>query len=90
MTIVSPMMGKKFVPNGYREIVAFGHVIESAKLDWTVVRFLMPVNEQTGAAKVTFGDKNIKWKISREEIAQFVFEQLTDKSYIRSMPIIGC
>jgi putative NADH-flavin reductase len=89
MTVVSPIMGHLIVPRAVRELKSIGHVIKQSALDWTVVRFMVPVNEETGEAKVSFGDKKLNWKISRKNIAAFILKEATENNYVRSMPIVG-
>lgn len=43
----------------------------------------------TGKIKVGFGDTKISFDISREDIGTFIVEQLSNKTYEYSMPIIG-
>lgn len=83
------MAGLLFPP-AKKEIIAVGDAVKASNLDWTIVRILAPQNTAfTGNIKVTFGDKKIKFPISREDIAVFMLKQIQDDTYIRSMPIIG-
>ncbi len=90
LTKMPTIMAKLFFPSAYKEIVQVGEVVKLSQLDWTIVRFIAPNNKyETGKVKVTFGDKKIRWGISRADIADFLVTQINDKQYIRSMPIIG-
>ena len=89
ITTISPIMGHLIVPRAVRELKSIGHVIKQSALDWTVVRFMVPVNEETGQAKVSFGDKKLNWKISRKSIAAFILNEALENNYVRSMPIVG-
>ena len=90
VTKMPAFMAKLFFPCAYQEIVQVGEVVKLSQLDWTIVRFIAPNNKsETGKVKVTFGDTNISWGISRTDIAGFLLTQINDKKYIRSMPIIG-
>ena len=90
VTFMPKIMAKLFMPKPYKEIVEVGELTKSSGLDWTIVRFLAPVDgEPTGNVKVTFGDKKIGFKITREDIAAFALKELTQRDYVRSMPIIG-
>ena len=90
ITNLPPVMAKLFFPKAYKEIVQVGDNVVFSKLDWTIVRFLAPNDKpSTGDVKVTFGDKKIKWGISRTDIADFLLTQIKDTQYIHSMPIIG-
>lgn len=89
-TVLPRFMARLLLPKPYQEIVAVGELTRSSGLDWTVVRFIAPAdNEPTGQVKVTFGDKKISFKITRADIAAFVLVELSRRDYVRSMPIIG-
>lgn len=89
-TILTPILGRLFVPRAYKETVLIGNIVKSSTLNWTIVRIISPVNDDTSNhIKVTFGVKKIKWKISRKNIASFMLDQVKDSKYIKSMPIIG-
>ncbi len=90
-TVLSIILGKIFMPKrALEEMKSLGNVVKSSNLDWTIVRILSPVNDDTSSdVKVTFGDKKIKWKISRKNIASFMLDQVKNSQYIKSMPIIG-
>lgn len=89
-TKVPTFMAKLFLPKAYAEIVEIGKAITASGLDWTIVRFIAPNDSPTtGKVKVTFGDKNINFDISRADIANFILKQTQDNSFIHSMPIIG-
>jgi putative NADH-flavin reductase len=90
VTVFPKIMARLFLPKPYKEIVASGELTKSSGLDWTIVRFLAPVDgAATGKVKVTFGDKKIGFKITRADIAAFVLKELSNREYVRSMPIIG-
>jgi len=89
-TVLPRIMARLFLPKPYQEIVAVGELTKASGLDWTVVRFIAPADgELTGQVKVSFGDQKISFKISRADIAAFVLTELSNRDYVRSMPIIG-
>lgn len=89
-TVLTPILARLFLPRASRETREIGKLIKSSPLDWTVVRFVKPVDEETTQnIVITYGEKKLDWKISRYNIAKFVFDQIKDDKYIRSMPIIG-
>ena len=72
-TVLPKVMARLFLPKPYQEIMAVGELTKSSGLDWTVVRFIAPVDgEPTGTVKVTFGDQKVGFKITRTDIAAFV------------------
>lgn len=90
-TVLSVLMGKIFIPKrGLAEMRGLGDAVRYSDLDWTLVRILAPVDdEMPNHVTVTFGDKKVKWKLSRKNIAAFMLDQVKDNTYIKSMPIIG-
>lgn len=71
-------------------MVAIGDLLEKSDLDWTMVRFMAPKDAPyTGKVKVGFGDTKMNFAVSREDIGAFMVNQIEDRTYIRSMPIIG-
>ena len=90
VTIVPGIMARLVFPKPWKEITEIGKIITASDLDWTIVRFLAPKNTpKKGGIKVTFGERKMNFNISRADIADFLFRQITDKTYIHSMPIIG-
>jgi len=64
------------------------HVTES-RLDWTIVRpGAFTDGNRTGVYRHGFPstDKTIKGKISRADVADFMLEQLTDRTYLHETP----
>jgi putative NADH-flavin reductase len=89
-TKMPPLMARLLYPSAYKEIVEIGRMVATSGLDWTIVRIIAPDNKPAaGGVKVTFGDKKIGLSVSRADIATFMLQQVEDKSYILSMPIIG-
>ena len=73
------------------EMIEIGELIKQSNLDWTLVRFLAP-NDGPYTGKVTVGFGNIwfmNFSISREDIGAFMIEQIENKEFIHSMPIIS-
>jgi putative NADH-flavin reductase len=90
VTVLPKIMASLFMPKPYKEIKAVGKLTKSSGLDWTIVRFIAPVDEKpTGNVKVTFGDEKISFKITRADIAAFVLNELSNNIFVRTMPIIG-
>lgn len=90
ITKMPSIMARLFFPSAYKEIVQVGLVVQASQLDWTIVRFIAPNNKiQSGKIKVSYGDTKLGFGISRADIADFVVNQIQEKQYIRSMPIIG-
>ena len=89
-TIVPGIMARIIFPKPYKEIVTIGEMIKASALNWTVIRFIAPVDAPAkGNTKVTFGASRISFSIPRTDIATFILKELDRNEYIRSMPIIG-
>ncbi|HFJ9472460.1 NAD(P)-dependent oxidoreductase [Bacillus cereus group sp. MYBKT111-2] len=90
ITIIPGIMAGILFSKAKKEIIAITDAIQSANLDWTIVRFMAPKDSPyTGKVKVGFGDKKMSFNIAREDIAAFMVKQVESSEYMHSMPIIG-
>ncbi|MBS5136450.1 NAD(P)H-binding protein [Clostridium sp. J1101437_171009_A5] len=90
ITVVPGIMAGLLFPQAKKEMLAIAKVLQESNLDWTLVRFMAPQNTSyTGNVKVGFGDRKMKFSISREDIGAFMIKMLDSDTYIHSMPIIG-
>lgn len=84
-----PLIPKILFPTGYKEYRKIGEIINLSSIDWTVVRFLDPKAKHIDTNyQVTLDGKTTKTKISRENIANFVYKVAIENSYIHQMPLI--
>ncbi len=63
--------------------------IKESRLDWTIVRpAALTDGNRTGAYRQGFpvSEKNLKLKISRADVADFMLKQLTDDTYLHQTP----
>jgi hypothetical protein len=65
--------------------------VTESGLQWTIARFLSPRN---GPAKNRvrsgfFGTDKVGWAITRADIARFLVDQLTDRTYLDAAPAIS-
>jgi hypothetical protein len=73
-----------------RELIYIADIITASNLNWTIVRFIAPKDTSfANNVKVGFGETKMSFNISREDIGAFMVEQLNNKTYEYSMPIIG-
>ncbi len=73
----------------YADHEAQEEIVRGSGLDWTVVRpAAFTDGPATGAYRHGFAptEKNLKLKISRADVADFMLRQLTDDSYLRKSP----
>jgi putative NADH-flavin reductase len=90
ITVVPGFIAGILFPMAKKEIICIADMITASKLKWTIVRFMAPKDTLfTGNVKVGFGDTKMSFNISREDIGVFMVEQLNNKTYEYSMPIIG-
>lgn len=90
ITVVPGLLAGLFFKQAKAEMIAIGELIANSSFDWTLVRFMAPKDTPyTGKVKVGFGDVKMSFNISHSNIAAFMVEQVSDKRYIHSMPIIG-
>ncbi|MEG2289857.1 MAG: NAD(P)H-binding protein [Clostridium sp.] len=89
-TIIPGIMASLFLPKAKKVLVEVTNQVISSNLDWTIIRFMAPKDSPfTQRIKVSFGDVNLNFNISREDIAYFMVNQISDNKYLHSMPIIG-
>jgi hypothetical protein len=75
-------------PTGYAEYRKIGEILNQTNLNWTVVRFLVPNSKhENDNYRVTLDVKTSKTKISRENIANFVYKVASENLYIRQIPL---
>ena len=86
-----PVMATLFFPNALREIRGMSALITDSGLDWTIARITNPVNKpRTGTVRAGYlGHDPIGSSISREDIAAFLVDQLTDTQFHRAAPAIS-
>jgi len=67
-------------------------VVKESGLDWTIVRpATMTTGPRTGAYRhgISAADTGLKIKISRADVADFMLEQLVDKTYLHQTPALS-
>lgn len=81
---------KILTPNRIQDGIDHVEEIKKSDLDWTVVRTPLQVNSAAKGYNVgKVGDSHIGFKVSREDIAQFMLDILRDNSYIHDLPVIS-
>ena len=84
-----PIIPKILFPTGYVEYRKIGEIVNESKLDWTVVRFLDPnAKHVNNTYQVTLNGKTNKIKVSRQNIANFVYKVASENLYIQKMPLV--
>lgn len=88
---VLPVVAGLFMPNALREIRGMSALIAESGFDWTIARITNPVSRPgTGTVRAGFlGRDPVGSVVSREDVATFLVDQLTDTTYHRSAPAIS-
>lgn len=79
------------IHKGYEDIQRVGEVVRESGLEWTLVRVPLLTN-RPARGKITIGHfgNGVWWpRLSREDFADFLLKQLTDKTYIGKAPAIS-
>lgn len=83
---------KAMAGTAYADLSAMGQVIRSSGLDWTLVRLPWLTSKPNNGPAIAgyVGDKQIKlFFLSRDRLADFLIDQLTDPSWVRKAPAIS-
>ena len=76
------------MPGAYRDIIGLAEAIRASPLDWTMVRvaFLKdrPASEHLNVG--LYGRSKHSLTVSREDVAAFMFDQITSREFVRKAP----
>lgn len=85
-------MVKVLLKDTYQDIVETGEQISKSQLDWTIVRLPM-LSNSSSRSKLNIGytgDGKVKlFSLTRTDLADFLIQQLDDKTYLRQAPVIS-
>lgn len=75
--------------NALEDGINHAKVIQRSDMDWTIVRAPM-LTEEAAKGKVEVGSVgSVKgFKLTREDLAEFIYKEIEEKRYIRKMPFI--
>ncbi|MGJ7484450.1 NAD(P)H-binding protein [Variovorax sp. LT2P21] len=85
-------MIRVMVAPAYRDIVGSAEAISASRLDWTIVRLPMLTDKPHGGPPVAgpLGTPGLRlFSLSREVLADFLIDQLTDDRWTRRAPVIS-
>lgn len=69
---------------------AYVKYIQSSDLDWTIVRFPRLMDgAHTGRYRVGYVDKHSSIQFSRADGADFILKELTEKKWLRKLPLVS-
>jgi nucleoside-diphosphate-sugar epimerase len=88
---VLPIMANLMFPNALRELHGMTQAVTDSGLDWTIARISNPTNKTpTGTTRAGYlGIDNFGLAMTRTDIAAFLVEQLTDRTYHQAAPAIS-
>ena len=73
-----------------RDAFASVDVIKGSNLDWTVVRFPRLTNgPRTGKYRLGYIGKESSVQLSRADAAEFILKELTEKKWVRKVPLVS-
>ncbi|MCI0997743.1 NAD(P)-dependent oxidoreductase [Pseudomonas corrugata] len=79
------------MPSTFKDILALAKEIRASGLDWTMVRVALlknrPASQRLNVG--LYGHSAHSMTISREDVAIFMFDQISDKKYIKQAPGIS-
>ncbi|MCU1346881.1 MAG: 3 beta-hydroxysteroid dehydrogenase/Delta 5--_4-isomerase [Acidimicrobiia bacterium] len=84
-------MGRTFLRRAYDELLGMTHIVRTAGLDWTIVRFTAPQDgPKKGKLRVGFyGHDKIGFPVTRADIAAFTAAQVDSDTYVGRAPAIS-
>jgi putative NADH-flavin reductase len=72
------------------DAAAYVKYIQSSDLDWTIVRFPRLMDgAHTGRYRVGYVDKHSSTQFSRADGADFILKELTEKKWLRKLPLVS-
>ena len=89
ITVLPGIMAKILYPTGYQEMKEIEQLIKQSTLDWTVVRIINPNLKHRGKDyKISLGDTKGKMGVSRDNVAQCMYDIAKNNTYHKQMPIV--
>lgn len=81
----------KLVAKGtYQEVINMGKHIQHSTLDWTIVRVPWLTNKPaTRKLNIGYFGENQRLTLSREDMAHFFIDQISDPTYIKKAPALS-
>lgn len=82
-------MAPGLMGHAVRDILKLGEVVTASNLDWTVIRILNPNVKSNGKGyKLAVGSEKYKMSVSRENVANSLYDVAKTNGYIHQMPIV--
>ncbi|WP_026565396.1 NAD(P)H-binding protein [Bacillus sp. UNC41MFS5] len=88
-TVVPGILAKWLFPTGYQEMKTIEQLINHSNLDWTLVRIINPnVKHSSQEYTISLGDTKAKMGVTRENVAQCIYDIAKNNIFIKQMPIV--
>jgi putative NADH-flavin reductase len=92
-TLVDRLFGtlvKLFSRHVYEDMARMAAQVRASDLDWTLVRVPMLTDDPgTGNVRVGYLGGDVGIRLSREDLAHFMLEQLSHETYLHQAPVIS-
>ena len=77
--------------SAYEEIISVAETIRRSDLDWTILRLTtLNNNPKSGNVRVGYlGKGEVRMRISRADLAEFMLKQVQNTKYLRQSPVIS-
>ncbi len=83
-------MVRTIIPRNVREVRRAAEIIRASDLDWTLVRIPVLTDKPGRDPKAGYyGHGTVDTKLTRADLAAFIYKQLTDTRFIRQAPAVS-
>jgi nucleoside-diphosphate-sugar epimerase len=81
---------RRLAPGAYEDIVHTAEAVRASDRDWTIVRVSM-LSDGAKTARVMAGpvNRDMRMRLTRADLAEFMLKQVRDMTYLRQAPAIG-
>lgn len=88
-TVIPGIMAKLLYPTGYQEMKIIEKLVNHSNLEWTLVRIINPNVKHRGQKySISLGSTKAKMNVSRENVAQCMYDIAKNNKFIQQMPIV--
>jgi putative NADH-flavin reductase len=84
---------KLAMPAAFKDIIGLASAVRASGLSWTLVRSVGVLNNRPASGQLNIGPcgrSKHSLKLSREDLARFMFDQIADHHYSEQAPGISC
>lgn len=84
---------KLVMPAAFKDFIGLAGAVRASGLNWTLVRSVGVLNDRPASGQLNVGPCGRSphtLKLSREDLARFMFDQIADPQHIQQAPGISC